>query len=956
MPKGKEDQIKTTVAVDGEKEYKQACKDIGAALKEMGSEMKLVAAQYADNANGIEALTKKQDILNRELEEQEKKIKAAEKALKELEDAGEGSGEAARRLRTELNRANATYANMERAVNAVADELQRSKSEYTQYEKAAKEVDDTLEDLGDELKLLDKQMRLSEDATDDMRKKQELLKKVLVEQEKKVKELEKAYEAAKRETGETSDKTDELRRALNNARGAIIDTQVEMKQLGEALEKAGNEAREAGQGFGDLGGMLGDLGGPFGEAADLLGGIQDKLGAIGIDISKLINPTTIGITGLGVALGSAVVSSVRFADEVQQALVNVQQQTGLTTDKMGKFKDVMMDLYSAGIGESVNDIADAMSKATQALGTMDKQALYDVTAGMLGLQDAFDMDFQESIRAASRLMDTFGADAEFAFDSIARAAQKGLNQNDNLLDTINEYAVHYQQLGLSMDDMFASLASAKEAGVFDLDKAGDAIKEFGIRVREGAAGAQAAFKTLGLDADEMIAKFNAGGPAAKEAFQQVIDALVSMDDQVKQNEVGLALFGTMWEDLGRDAIAEMGEMKTGLGEVKGAIDEINEANLSTIEGALNRLGNVGAETGEIAFGWLETWLPGVINAAADNLDKLNAKLKGEEVEEPDVSYYAALTGRTTLPNMNNGELWAQRFSHGMKEGEVAGPPKPEGLDENYYIEDLWASGALDEQKVSAQLEAIHKGIIEAGNQALEDAETIYGGLGKKALESYGASIAENGASVEQSVAEIMESVAALAAELMESEMPAAGEAGMTALAEGVTSSKPTVNAAIVSVVTEAARKATAEGQAGGTQAGATLAIAAASAVEVNAAGFYAATHQMATGGAEAVNSHTGEFSAGGAALVEAAAAGVSSAAGALQSAVDSAVAAAAASMAAGVAQLAAHVREAQALAAQMPSGSGSGSGGVTVVQNITGVQNTAKAAAKAVKDAVREVT
>ena len=43
--KGREDTIKTTISVDGEKEYKSACKKNSGALKEQRREKKLVDAQ-----------------------------------------------------------------------------------------------------------------------------------------------------------------------------------------------------------------------------------------------------------------------------------------------------------------------------------------------------------------------------------------------------------------------------------------------------------------------------------------------------------------------------------------------------------------------------------------------------------------------------------------------------------------------------------------------------------------------------------------------------------------------------------------------------------------------------------------------------------------------------------------------------------------------------------------------
>ena len=46
---GKEDQIKTKIIVEGEKEYREACKGINLSLREIGSEMKVVSAEFSGN-------------------------------------------------------------------------------------------------------------------------------------------------------------------------------------------------------------------------------------------------------------------------------------------------------------------------------------------------------------------------------------------------------------------------------------------------------------------------------------------------------------------------------------------------------------------------------------------------------------------------------------------------------------------------------------------------------------------------------------------------------------------------------------------------------------------------------------------------------------------------------------------------------------------------------------------
>ena len=55
----------------------------------------------------------------------------------------------------------------------------------------------------------------------------------------------------------------------------------------------------------------------------------------------------------------------------------------------------------------------------------------------------------------------------------------------------------------------------------------------------------------------MAAKFAAGGDSAKEAFDQTIQALADMDDPLAQSQAGVALFGTMWEDLGAEVVTAL---------------------------------------------------------------------------------------------------------------------------------------------------------------------------------------------------------------------------------------------------------------------------------------------------------------------------------------------------------------------------------------------------------------
>lgn len=127
----KEEQIKSQIILEGEKEYRSACKGINTSLREIGSEMKLATAEFGDNAESIDALTRKQDILKKSLEEQAKKAKAAEDALKKMRDGGiEPTNPAYQKMQTALNNTKADMVKIQKAIDDTSEKLKKSKIDW----------------------------------------------------------------------------------------------------------------------------------------------------------------------------------------------------------------------------------------------------------------------------------------------------------------------------------------------------------------------------------------------------------------------------------------------------------------------------------------------------------------------------------------------------------------------------------------------------------------------------------------------------------------------------------------------------------------------------------------------------------------------------------------------------------------------------------------------------------
>lgn len=141
------------IGLEGEKEFKKALSEINQSFKVLGSEMKVVTSQFDKNDDSVQALTARNQVLNKEIEAQKQKIETLRQALA---NASESFGENDRRTQNwqiQLNNATAALNTMERelgqnerAIDELGDELQQAGRQADNFgdemEGAAKDADD----------------------------------------------------------------------------------------------------------------------------------------------------------------------------------------------------------------------------------------------------------------------------------------------------------------------------------------------------------------------------------------------------------------------------------------------------------------------------------------------------------------------------------------------------------------------------------------------------------------------------------------------------------------------------------------------------------------------------------------------------------------------------------------------------------------------------------------------
>lgn len=564
--------------------------------------------------------------------------------------------------RTALERLTDTVSDQEKQLKGLKDDLANAVLVYGENSAEAQALKSQIERLNNELNANRDQinnarqsaenyadsLNNSGDSANDNRSALERLSDTVSDQEARLADLREAYANAVIEQGESSAEAQRLA-------GEISQLSQELSDNRETLENARNSADEFDNSLEDVEESAEDTGNGF---TVLKGAISDLVAD---------------------ALNFAIDKFKELMTSADQALNTLQVKTGLSSDEMSKFKDEMNDLYKNNYGESLEDIADVFSAITQNSKETDPSKIKDLAKNAIVLRDSFGYEIPESMRAVNMLIDQFGLTGEEAFNLIAQGSQNGLDKNEDLLDTINEYGVHYHNLGYSAEEFFNSLKNGTDAGTFSVDKLGDAMKEFGIIAKEGSDETVNAWATLGLvqgdnseriqtttdeiskqkekiaelekklkyayieqgnfnektdelkkmkmadniadweselsdlknglslnekglkemqnaggdtkyTISELMSAFNEGGDKAKEATQDVMNALFELDDETERNALGVQLFGTMWEDLQADGVKALSKIDGEFDKTAETMKEIDSIKYDDIGSALGVLG------------------------------------------------------------------------------------------------------------------------------------------------------------------------------------------------------------------------------------------------------------------------------------------------------------------------------------------------------------------------------
>lgn len=520
-----ERKISTRFAIEGEDQYKKSIADINSRMKTLKSELALVRSEYAGQENSMAALEAQGKTLSAMYAAQQQKVETARAALQNAAAAQERYAAQTAEYRAKLEQAQQALA----ALGDDADESSEAQAQLTEQIALYQQ----------ELARAEQRQRAAEQG---------------------VQRWQQSVNYAQRDLNQLGTELHENEAALERAEQAT-------QSAGEAVDELADSAEEAADAAQDMG--------------------DEGAGAVDTMAQAL---TGAGVVAALDQIKETLLTCAEASSELSQAQSVLTNTTNLSGRELEQYQVLLRQLYGENYGESLDDVAQTLATVRQQLDTeWSTDALKTVTQDAITLRDTFGYEVQDSIRAASALIQNFGIDGDEAFRLIAEGNRNGLDYSGELLDTISEYSVQFAKLGLSANDMFKRLEAGAKNGAWNLDKVGDAFKEFSIRVVDGSDTTQAGFEALGMNADYMAQQFAAGGEAARDALQQTMQALADMDDPVQQNLAGVNLLGTMWEDLGATAVVQMANIAEGTYGAADAMQTLRESRLDDLTEASEHL-------------------------------------------------------------------------------------------------------------------------------------------------------------------------------------------------------------------------------------------------------------------------------------------------------------------------------------------------------------------------------
>ncbi|MBJ8063425.1 phage tail tape measure protein [Bacillus cereus group sp. N15] len=449
-----------------------------------------------------------------------------------------------------------------------SEQLRGVGSEMDQLENKTNHLNQKIEAQTQKMKHYEQALRTSQQKQQEMRQKCEQLATSMQQLEQEIQQSTQAYGKNAQETKDLQAQYNQLQQEYQQGIQSLQRLTAQVSRNDTAFNNASAALHRYRNELGDTQERMEQLGNVSGRVRERMNEVGNTMQDTGSRISQGFGAAAVGVAA---GVGALVVNAGQF----EEANKKVQAGLGLTREESLKVSAVAKEVWREGYGEDLASVSDSLVKVKRNIKDInDDETLKQVTRDSEILAETMESDVNEVTRGAAQLMGRFGLSGQQAFDLLAQGSAKGLNYSNELFDNLSEYGPLFHEMGFSADEMFTILINGSKNGAYNLDYVNDVMKEFGIRVKDGSKSTTEAMGQMSKETQKVWQAMLEGKATSKDVFNAVLNELRTTDDQIKVNQLGVALFGVKWEDLEATTMLSLNNMETGLGNYSGAMNKM----------------------------------------------------------------------------------------------------------------------------------------------------------------------------------------------------------------------------------------------------------------------------------------------------------------------------------------------------------------------------------------------
>lgn len=342
-------------------------------------------------------------------------------------------------------------------------------------------------------------------------------------------------------------------RQLTDALDTVDDGEA-IRNLIEELKQAGDAAQDTAEDVGQI--AENTKGAALMQTADQLSAVGDKIQDIGT-------------------------KAMDAYSETENAVIKVNAYFGETGQAAEESANAIKSVYSDGVGESMDSVADAVLMVKKNLGDLSETDLTNLTQQAITLDELYGIDMNETLRGVNSLMQQYGLTAQEAMDYIVVGTQNGLDKTNELGDNLSEYAGKFSQAGYSASEYFQLLDNGLKNGAYNLDKVNDAINEVTTRLVDGTIGES--IGSFSTKTQELFTSWQNGGVTQKQVIDSIVADIGNCTNQQEALNLAALAFGTMAEDGNLKFITSLTSVGSTYDSVKGSAQGMFDATTTPMQ-------------------------------------------------------------------------------------------------------------------------------------------------------------------------------------------------------------------------------------------------------------------------------------------------------------------------------------------------------------------------------------